>query len=165
MTGSTLCFGRKYSSFGQNVLYVQDMHMIAADFLRDAKSQVRLIVGQIASPYASQADFRPYDLVLTSFPHFVERFRRIGLKSEYYKLGFEKSLLTKLTSNKRHSVVFVGGLSSAHSERISFIETIAQSQQIDFWGYGIEATPPNSPLRQSYHGNAWGLAMLQDWMC
>ena len=144
-----------------DILYIQDMHAIPPFFLEAVRPYAKKIVGQIASPPHPNADFRNYDLILTSFPHFVERFRKEGLKSEYFRIGFEPKVLERLTHGERAGAAFIGGLSSAHSQRVRFLETIATVQPLDFWGYGIEHLPSQSPLRSNYHGNAWGLAMYQ----
>src|SRR6266498_944383 len=122
-----------------DVLHVQDMNGTSAQFLREVRPYVKLITGQIACPTSAEADFREYDLVLSSFPHFVEQFRRDGLRSEYFNLGFEPRLLERLGRGPHYRVVFVGGLSVNHAERIRFLEHIARSQPVDIWGYGIDS--------------------------
>lgn len=144
-----------------DVLYVQDMHALPPFFLQAVRPHVRVIVGQIASPTRPGADFRDYDLVLTSFPHFVERFRREGLKSAYFRIGFEPRVLERLHRTGAHDLAFVGGLSAAHSKRVLFLEEIARTQPLDFWGYGAEFLALDSPLRARFHGDAWGVAMYQ----
>jgi len=144
-----------------DVLYVQDMHALPPFFLQAVRPFVRRIVGQIASPTRPGADFRDYDLVLTSFPHFVDRFRAEGLKSEYFRIGFEPGVLTRLTRTAPVDAAFVGGLSAAHSRRVRFLESVARAHPLDFWGYGAERLDPASPLRARAHGDAWGLAMYQ----
>ena len=144
-----------------DILYIQDMHALPPFFLRAVRPYVKKIVGQIASPAHPGADFRDYDLVLTSFPHFVERFRQAGVQSEYFRIGFEPAVLPRLSRAAPADLAFVGGLSSAHSERVRFLETVASAHPIDFWGYGLEHLAPQSPLRARFHGNAWGLAMYQ----
>lgn len=143
-----------------DVLYIQDMNGISSAFLREVKPYVKLIAGQIACPIACNADFHEYDLILSSFPHFVEKFRRDGLTSEYFNLGFEPRVLAKLKKQSIHyQTVFVGGLSAAHVDRIRLLEKIASSQTLDVWGYGINELDPKSPVRTIYHGNAWALEM------
>ena len=144
-----------------DVLYVQDMHALPPFFLQAVRPYVQRIVGQIASPTHPGADFRDYDLILTSFPHFVPRFRAEGRKSEYFRIGFEPKVLTRLTRTEPVDVAFVGGLSSAHSQRVRFLETMAQAHLVDFWGYGADCLSQSSPLRRRLHGDAWGLAMYQ----
>ena len=144
-----------------DIFYVQDMHALPAFFLRAIRPHVRKIVGQIASPTLPGADFRDYDLVLTSFPHFVQRFRQGGLKSEYLPLCFEPKVLARLTRTPLVDTAFVGGLSAAHSRRVRFLETIAEAHPLDFWGYGTGNLDADSPLRRHDHGSAWGLGMYQ----
>ncbi len=144
-----------------DVLYVQDMHALPPFFLQAVRPYVKRIVGQIASPPHPDADFRDYDLILTSFPHFVDRFRREGLKSEYFRIGFEPKVLERLTRTPPTSVAFIGGLSPAHTRRVQFLEAIARAHPLDFWGYGTDCLAVGSPLRAHLHGDAWGLAMYQ----
>ena len=148
-------------AYRPDVLYIQDMHRIAPFFLQAVRPFAGRIVGQIAYPLPVNADFRGYDLILTSFPHFVDRFRQQGLKSEYLRIGFEPKVLTRLTRTAPCDVAFVGGLSSAHSQRVQFLEAVARTYPIDFWGYGAEHLTPDSPLRGLFHGAAWGLTMYQ----
>lgn len=149
------------AQFRPNVLYVQDMHAIEAAFLHEMRPEVRLIVGQTAYPLVPGRDYKEYDLVLTSFPHFVDRFRRDGLNSEYFRLGFDPRVLSRLREQSRHPLVFVGGLSAAHPARLRLLEGVAAAHPVDFWGYGVDLLPRDSPLRRAYHGNAWGVEMYQ----
>jgi hypothetical protein len=143
-----------------DVLHIQDMNGTSPDFLRKARPYVRLITGQIACPIAPRADFRGYDLVLSSFPHFVDKFRNDGLASEYFNLGFEPRVLEKLKKKPaRYPTVFVGGLSSNHGERIKLLGKIVASQSLDIWGYGADILDSKSVLLRSHHGQAWALDM------
>ena len=36
-----------------------------------------------------------YDLILTSFPHFVSRIKEAGVASEYFRLGFDPRMLSQ----------------------------------------------------------------------
>ena len=144
-----------------DVLYVQDMNWLSDRFLREIKSVAGLIVGQIACPVTPGVNFRTFDLILSSFPHFVDRFRREGLDSQYLPLGFEPRVLSHLSDGPRHSVVFVGNLSSSHQRRIDFLERLASAVQLDVWGPGAETLHADSPLRIRHHGEAWALEMYQ----
>ena len=122
-----------------------------------------LVVGQIATflPPASHLD--PYGLILTSFPHFVPRLRGEGRACEYLPLAFDPRVLDRLPSaSEEHGAVFVGGLGRAwHGDGNDVLEVIARDVPIDFWGYGAESWPEDSPLRRRYHGEAWGLDMYR----
>lgn len=148
-------------NYRPDVLHIQDMNETSAAFLREIRPYVKLITGQIACPISSAADFREYDLVLSSLPHFVKQFQSDGLRSEYFKLGFEPRLLERLEKGSRRRIVFIGGLSNDHAERIEFLERLAASHPVDIWGYGLESLSENSVLRQFHHGELWALEMYQ----
>src|SRR5437762_11978046 len=61
--------------FQPDVVYVQHIGFLAAETMAGLKACTRLLVGQIASEAPAAEHFRHLDLVLTSFPHFVSRFR------------------------------------------------------------------------------------------
>lgn len=145
-----------------DVLHIHNMGTTPRWVLEEARRHVRLVTGQIASPIPPGADFTPYDLVLSSFPHFVERFREQGLRSTYFNLGFEATLLDRLeTVEPQRGLAFVGGLSREHGERIRFLEDVARVHPVDVWGYGAEILDPDSPLRERHHGDVWGLEMYR----
>ncbi len=142
-----------------DVIHFQDPNATDPRFLQEIRPYVRLITAQIASPIAKGADFREFDLMLSSFPHFVDLFRQQGIHSAYFKLGFEPQILPKLNRTQFYDCVFVGGISRSHASRIEFLERLARKHPIDWWGYGVENLSQNSPLRERYHGPAWALNM------
>jgi len=81
------------------------------------------------------------------------------VKSEYFKIGFDRRILSKLTERSTYNVTFVGGISQVHGERIEFLERVAERGTIDLWGYGAECLSEASPLKTAYHGESWGIDM------
>lgn len=149
-------------TFKPDVVYVQDLNWTDADFLRAIKRTGRLVVGQTAYALREDLDYGPYDLILTSFPHYVEQYRKQGIKSEYLCFAFEPRVLKLLGAMQpRHAVVFVGGYTSNHSNGNGLFEHVAGQVPVDFWGYGIEALPATSSIRRSYHDEAWGMQMYR----
>ena len=147
--------------FQPDILYIQDLNFLSPTFLNNIKREVGLIAGQIASPAPPQNYIKSYDIIFTSFPHFVERFRKLGVKSEYLKIGFEKSILNKVKpSQKRsHNISFVGsigGILSVHKGGTTTFEDLAKEVPVNIWGYGAKKLAQSSPLKQYYKGEAWG---------
>jgi glycosyltransferase involved in cell wall biosynthesis len=142
-----------------DVVHFQDPNAAPAAFLREIRPHVRLLTAQIASPYSPRADFSPYDLMLSSFPHYVKRFNEQGLRGKYFRLGFEPRVLQRVKRTALHDAVFVGGFSRAHAERIRFFEDLARRFPIDWWGYGVDNLNVDSPLRAAWRGPAWALEM------
>ncbi len=125
-----------------------------------------VVVGQIASPPPSPARLGQFDLLLTSFPHFVQRFRALGIDSEYFRIGFDPRVAARLDLEVRtepsYGAVFVGALNRRHHRRANaLLAKAARRTPIDFWGYGLRGWLPWSPIRRRHHGEAWGLEMYR----
>lgn len=148
-------------SYKPDVLYCQSLYAPGNVFLSKIKPHIPLIVGQVASPVIFDKNkLSAFDLILTSFPHFVDKFKQINIKSEYFKIGFEKDVLKSLQSQPtKHDSVFVGGISKHHLDIINTFEYLSTKTKIDFWGYGKRKLDPNSPILKTHHGEAWGVAM------
>jgi spore maturation protein CgeB len=145
-----------------DVLYCQSLTLFPPGLIRDLKPHVRLVVGQIAYPMPPREYLEPFDLILTSFPHFVSRFRRMGIASEYLRIGFDDRVLEKLGIVKKSvDVSFVGGFSAAHGKGTALLEFLARNTSIEFFGYGRDALSPDSPIRARHRGEVWGMDMYR----
>lgn len=145
-----------------DVVYVQDLAFFDAENLKKIKKHCRILVGQIAAPKPSQKNIKSFDLILSSFPHYVDKFRKLGVVSEYFRIGFESSLFARVGKSKRiYSVSFIGSFSPYHRKGTMILEQVAKEIPIDVWGQGINYLAPWSPLRKNYHGQAWGLDMYK----
>jgi hypothetical protein len=149
--------------FEPDVVYVQDLNVLPPKVLIELRKRSRLLVGQIASEPPSKLQLAPFQLILTSFPHFVSRFRELGIASEYFRIGFDPRVLKRLGDVPHLAgAAFVGALGrSQHSRGNGLLEQAARRAPIDFWGYGAEDWPPSSPIRRRYRGEAWGLDMYR----
>jgi spore maturation protein CgeB len=149
-----------------DVVYVQNMRYVSRRLLRGLRRQGATLVGQIASEAPSVRKLREYSIVLTSFPHFVDRFRRLGIRTEYLPLAFDPRVLELLEAQHvprdQYGAVFVGALNRRrHAEGNNVLEGAARRTPVDFWGYAGGAWPVDSPMRRRYHGQAWGLDMFR----
>lgn len=144
-----------------DVVHFQNPGSIKAALLRTLRPYVHIITAQIASPIPHKVDFSQYDLILSSLPHYVQKFRAQGFPSELFRLGFENELLGRLPFYpQRHDVVHIGGYGLLHSERNYILETLINNGlPLECWGYGIERLPRDSSLHRCFRGTAWGLDM------
>lgn len=143
------------------VLYLQDMAMGTREFLRTVRPYTDLIVGQIACQLSPKTDLKGFDIIFSSFPHYVDRFRKLGIMAYYQPLAFDERVLNGSSLPERqYPVTFVGGISNAHGQGNAVIERIAHVIPIDFWGYGAESLPADSAIRKRHHGEVWGLDMF-----
>ena len=140
-----------------DVLYVQDINWVPGAFLKHVKPLVEMVVGQNACPLSPNLDLSPYDLLVTSLPHYVGKFRSMGVKAAYFPIGFDERLLQRhrTDGSRPHALTFVGGLGGYHSKGTQMLEAIAEELPLQVWGYGGQQLPPDSTLKQRWQGEAW----------
>lgn len=144
------------------VVYCQDLWFFSPSDLRRIRGEGRLVVGQIASQPPGPDVLRSYDLMMTSFPHYVARFRKLGVDSEYLKIGFYERVLERVDTSvpRSHPLVFAGGLNPAvHPSGVELVNRLAAALPIEVWGYGAGQLAQDSPARSRWRGEAWGLDM------
>jgi spore maturation protein CgeB len=162
-------FGRRVlraqvAAFDPDVVYFQDLGVASRPELDRLRAAGRLVVGQIASAAPGPEVLRGYDLVVTSFPHYVARFRALGVDSEYLPISFDTRLLDEVAvdGDRPHGAVFVGGVNpGVHPAGVALLERLCRQVDLDVWGYGAEALPSPSAIRARHHGEAWGVDMYR----
>jgi hypothetical protein len=157
--------------FSPDVVYVQDLWFLTPRALDEIRGRGVFLAGQIASAPPPDRLLRRFDLITTSFPHYVERFHRLGVQSEYLKLAFDDRLRNVLAgrgtsitpdAERPHAVTFVGGVNpKVHPERITVLERVAREVELEVWGYGANALPKRSILRRCHRGEAWAIGMYE----
>ena len=149
-------------AFAPDVLYCQDLSFFPPEVLARLRKHVRMIVGQIACPLPPESFLKGYDLILTSFPHFVPQLRALGVASEYFRIGFDTRVLEKLGDvPKDLDASFVGGISRHHGKAIPVLEYLARNTPMKFFGYGAASLDAGSPIRARHYGEVWGLDMYR----
>ncbi|MHB8468468.1 MAG: CgeB family protein [Gaiellaceae bacterium] len=154
------------AAFRPDVVYVQNMQHFSPALLGELRRGGALVAGQIASEPPPDDVVRAFDLVLTSFPHFVDRLGRLGVRTAYLRIGFDPRVLARLETERaqrdRHAAVFVGALNrTQHREGNELLERAARRAPLEFWGYRAQGWPPGSSLRSRYRGEAWGIDMFR----
>lgn len=142
-----------------DVIHVQCVDLLGGSLVRELRDHVRLVVGQIAAPLDDDKVLANYDLVVSSLPNFVSRFRAAGMDAEWLPLAFEPSLVGVIGQREREvAVSFVGSLSSHHRARVAMLESVALVADLSVWT-GDAHLEPDSPLRVRLKGPAWGKQM------
>ena len=154
-----------------DVVYALDVGWLAAEHCERFRRDGRLLVGQVASPWPGDEVISRHDLMFSSFPHFVQRFRALGVDAEYMPLAFHEPVIERVRaehvdaspeSERQHAVTFVGGVDPAvHPGGTEVLEHLARASPLEVWGYGADRLPPGSPIRGRHRGPAWGLAMYR----
>jgi hypothetical protein len=143
-----------------DVLFVRDISSVPSAFLREIKPNVRLVVGQHASPFDPSLDYSAYDLVLSSLPNLVAHFASLGIRAEPLRLGFESTVLDRIESRPPSiSVSFVGKLRDDHVGRAAFLAELCRDAKVQIWGTATDGLAPG--VLDRYRGQAWGIDMFQ----
>jgi ubiquinone/menaquinone biosynthesis C-methylase UbiE len=150
--------------YAPQVVYVHDMAAVPQQVLSVARELGAMIVGQIACEPSREIPFASYDIVVSSFPHFVDAFRKAGLTSYYQPLAFDRRMLDLVGMRPYEArdieVSFVGGISSAHHHGTVLLEQLARSTPLQIWGYGAEHLAPGSVGASRHRGEVWGTQMF-----
>ncbi len=155
---------KQIHEFDPDVLYLQDLSLFQDAHLQFLSNfgRHRKIVGQIASPIPEHAPLHLYDLVITSFPHFVDRLRAAGTQSIFQPLAFDSRVLDRIdTTSRPVDVSFVGGISSMHAKGTQSLIDIAERTTLDIWGYGADTLPEGHILKKRHHGPVFGIDLFQ----
>lgn len=86
----------RIKEFKPDVLQIFDLHYFTPQFLKEVRKYVGKIIGEISSPIMLLEEYlKNYDLLLSSLPHYVKKFREMGITSTYLPYAFESGILKK----------------------------------------------------------------------
>lgn len=149
-------------SIKPDICYVQDITLFNSEAKQIIKKYCKLLIGQIASPLPAKKYLLGFDLILTSFPHYIDLFSRMNIKSEYFRIGFDTRLLEKVGQQQKvYDVTFIGSFTPFHRQGIQVLEQVAKEIPINIWGWGLSFVSPFSSLIRNYRGEAWGVDMYK----
>lgn len=162
-----------------DILYCQNLSFFTEEEIKLFKNAGTLVVGQISCPWPGDEIIKRYDLLFTSFPHYVHRIRALGVKCELLQIGFGgRSILERInysgTRNnwafRDNDISFVGGVGydqqGGHwSAGTDFLNAIAKEfkNKFKWYGYGYQLLDKekHKALIETYQGEAWGLHMYE----
>lgn len=149
------------SKISPDVLYFHDIEYFKPHFLHKLRKKY-FVVAQKASPIWRMSSFKAANVVFTSFPHFVNIFKREGINSEYLKLAFGKKVLKVIPKQEHlYNCTFVGGISPHHSRGVRILYDISKKIKLDVFGYGKNTLDKSSSLYKMHHGEVWGKDMYK----
>jgi hypothetical protein len=160
---------RKINEFEPDVVFLQDFKVLGLQALDALHARGVLIAAQLSCPMPEAERVRRADVIFTSFPHYVERLRSMGVRRPVYSpLACEPTAITRTLAGREPpprdiDVLFVGGVGKDVHWRAGTeaLESLARAygRRFQWWGYGDAWLEPESPLHDVYRGEAWGRAM------
>ena len=148
-----------------DVVYLQDLAALWPRVRRKLRESRRLLVAQIASTAPPDEVLRDCDLVITSFPHWVDRLRARGIDTEYMPLAFDERIADEVDEGpeRPYPVTFVGTLlpTDYGAGAQEALEAACARLDVTVYGLGGERLASSSPIRRDYRGEAWGRDMYR----
>lgn len=149
-----------------DVIFMQDLSISPPIGFEDT-----CLAGQLSCPWPGNDKVRRYDVIFTSFPHYIDRIQKLDVRAVYNPLAFDPIVLERAersiglaTRERIHDCVFIGGVGNpSHWKRgMETLEYVAREiPTFKWWGYGYDTLNTNSPLRKCYQGEAYGLDMYR----
>lgn len=120
--------------FSPDVLLIGSMFSYYGSYLKELRRHARSVAAWIAVPVPAIVDLGGIDLVLTSHRHFLDDFRRRGLRAERMLPAFEPKVL-ELSGPATRDVdaSFVGSLTWSHQSRIDLLRSLDRSVPLSLW--------------------------------
>ncbi len=149
--------------FEPDVIINLAMETVTSGFLKKLKPHIPLIVGQHAAPFTpAMQDLSAYDLLLSSIPHYVDKFRSMGKSAEYFRLAFESTVCEQIPprDDRDVDVAFVGGFSAHHLGGAELFNMLAEKGvAMSLHGYDADSLSPQA--RRCFHGPLYGREMYE----
>jgi spore maturation protein CgeB len=145
-----------------DVVHIESMDLLEPDLVAAVRRETRFVVGQVATELPTDRAYGSYDLVVSSIPNLVDRFRQSGGDAEYLALAFEPALLEVIPQGKRDvAVSFVGSFSARYADRTAIVEAVAGSAPLKTWTGDATVLPRGSAITPTIQGAAWGREMFE----
>lgn len=173
---------KQIETFEPDVVFLQDLSLFTVEQLQMLGERY-VLAGQCSCPMPPAVYIRELDALFTSLPHYVERFKWIGVPHvQFLPLAFEKALAyarVEITDLHHQGKTFTEGelYERARDLDIGFVGGVGErafwlagtmmldvlagrfGDRMHWYGYGLGNLRPNSPLRSVYRGEAWGNTM------
>lgn len=153
-----------------DVLFCQDLSFFPADYLKAIKNQGVRLFAQCSCPMPAEENVRQFEVIFTSFPHYVDKFKQLGVRGVYNKLAFDPIVLERLMKRgmtdfvPEYDISFIGGVGwpSHWFYGMKVLESVAYTfKNSNFWGYGYDKLPDGMVVKNQHRGEAWGLDMYR----
>ena len=146
-----------------DILFVQDLNIFPSKLIEIMHSWKIKLVGEIASPLPPSFFLTNYDLILSSLPNLVKILSAKGVSSQFFPLGFDSRINSRVKIDKKDiDIIFIGSYSRNHKNTINIISLLANIFP-NFRFYGNFPAPEliRRNLSKNYFGEAWGMKMFE----
>ena len=137
--------------FDPDVVYVQDLSFFQQEQVDALRREGRFVVGQLGSAPPGLEVLKSFQLIATSFPHFVPRLLEAGIDAEYFRIGFYERVRERLRITTDPDSPFATSPSPSSARSIqgqstpvgpTFFERLCEAVPLEIWGFGIDDLRP-----------------------
>ncbi len=145
-----------------DVLFFQDLSFFDPATLESLRRDY-LLAGQCSCPMPSRDRVVKFDVLFTSFPHYVDAFQKAGVRAFYLPLAFDERMIPP-SVDRDIEISFVGGarqMATHWTRGTNMLEEVAHQLGGRFRWFGYGQTDPglSAALRACWVGPAWGREM------
>src|SRR5688572_5898187 len=79
-------------AFQPDVVFLQDLSLFGLDALKSLKSKY-VLAGQCSCRFEDDEKLKQFDVLFTSFPFYLDRFRKLGINGVFLPLAFDPLVL------------------------------------------------------------------------
>lgn len=146
-------------AYRPDIVYVAILNTMPAAIVARIRELARLVVAQAATTIPDGI-YRDYDLIISSIPAIVDRFRRASIPAEYVPLAFEPAVREQVSVSRRDvAVSFVGSFSDAYLDRVQIVDAVARAAPLQTWTADKSYLPRDSAIIPTIRGSALGRDM------
>lgn len=154
------------SALNPDVVFMQDLSFFPVPILDRLVNDGRLLIAQCSCPWPGDDRIRRFRSIFTSFPHYLEPMKRLGVRGEFLKLAFFPDVASRAGISddmaRPFPVSFVGGFGQHWKKTPGMFEFLSREVgEFRWWGYGTDHLSSWSSLRKAHQGEAWGLEMYR----
>ena len=144
-------------SIAPEVVFCFDLSYMSDAVLQTARRNGCLIVGQTNSSLPPDRHLVKFDLLVSSFPFFIDHFDDLGISTLQLDLGFDDRVPVRGVSETRDiKVSFVGGITRVH-QRSAILQTLLTvDPNASFFGYIDDDVKLPAEVQARHFGERWG---------
>lgn len=145
-----------------DVIHIACMDLLPEHVVSELSQLTSLVIGQVATDLPPGRAYRGYNLVISSIPDLVDRFRRESIPAEFLPLAFDPRVRAQVAETPRDiPVSFVGSFSARYADRVKILESVARVAPLQTWTADVGRLPARSPIRRTVRGQAFGADMYR----
>ncbi len=116
-----------------------------SSFIRRLPGSVRVVIAFLASDWGT-ADLRSFNFVVSNFPHFLEKWKSMGVRTAYFSPSHDPHMRRFARNEDRPiDLCFVGSYSSLHTRRNRLLESCAKNADRYRMAFALNH-PPYKPF-------------------